>query len=452
MSQTYVAALSSTDEVSSEEEAELSRRSSSLPGAVLVDPFVRGVVRDDGLKVSEPAVWLLVVAVREYVRSLLQDSISTLSSVSTDQSLMAIEFSQSAIGSGNLNKGKSEEIQGSEKGPAEQLTGNKRRRITPLDIAMSLDGSRMCREGSLAGSVDHVGYERCYSSFTGKRLSLPPELHSMQTFVANSMVLALKRPKTEWRNQEPLAAEDSKHASSASLVPDVPMTDALTTPHDKPTRSKSIRSPTGGLGKEPKNLAAMKARVAALAAAPAAAEPIPIAPAPSSFAQATIISDAQTSSQTGGTRVGDNEAAASEVRPASVDRERPPSIPPRGRGRGFGVKNLAAMRARSASSTPPAMEKDVTGSPSSSQQPGDGMSLVPSSNTAARTNSASPSAVRAGAEQNGSPSGRPGKELRHLERSIIHTSTEGFSESTGGANENSTTQTDTLPLEGETTQ
>jgi hypothetical protein len=46
--------------------------------------------------------------------------------------------------------------------------------------------------------------------------------------------------------------------------------------------------------------------------------------------------------------VGDESVAAVAVmRPKPVEEKRAASVSPHGRGRGFGVKNLAAMRARS---------------------------------------------------------------------------------------------------------
>lgn len=295
------------------------------------------------MKVSEMAIWVIVVAVREYVRSLLNDTISNLESVTTEHSLAALDFSQCAMHSGNMGKARTTDCAtdmkqngSNEKGVAgiKQVTGQKRRCISSLDIAATLNRTRMAPEGSLAGSVEPLAYERCFhASLNGNCVSLTPAFDSVQSFIVDSIQSASKKQKHEWLVPSPVAAAQ----------PDLSTAEK---PSQK-ARNGSSHLSAGGLGKEAKNLAALKARADAMTAAPAP-ESIPIAPAPPTAPKVATVPDVMSDGQPS-LVAGDNGATVA----ATLERNRPPpSIPPRGRGRGFGVKNLAAMLARSASCTP----------------------------------------------------------------------------------------------------
>ena len=49
--------------------------SSCIPGALVVDPMVRDTVDASGMKISDNAMWLLTVAMKEHIKNILNDSI-----------------------------------------------------------------------------------------------------------------------------------------------------------------------------------------------------------------------------------------------------------------------------------------------------------------------------------------------------------------------------------------
>ena len=293
--------------------------------------MVRGIVHDDGFKVSESAVWLLVVAVRQYVASLLKRTISNLESVATNQSLPAIEFSQCAMRSGNMYK----------KGTPDSSTetkeaGTKRRRITPLDVATVLNAGGMGEEGLLGGSALRLAVERCsFASYDESQLFLSPGFDSVQSFIAESINLESKKPKHEWLDPDPAAERTLDDISPSSSQLNEKDTDQIP--------SKSSPLPAGGLGREAKNLAMLKARAAAAAAAANSDA--------ASASSARAIDGKPPDQSSPGTgkpfnQSGDNGASGADkqVLPQQGARS--------GKGKGFGVKNLAAMRARSVSASP----------------------------------------------------------------------------------------------------
>lgn len=350
MSHSVLSSESSDALAARKEIAQLPRHAPCLPGALSVDPIVRRIVRDDSMKVSETAIWVLIVAVREYVRSLLNDTISSLEAVATEHSLGALEFSQCAVRSGNMSGTKAADsaTDATQNGSNEksvvrinQVTGQKRRAIRSLDIAATLNRTRIAPEGSLAGSVQPLAFERCYHvSFNGSLASLPPAFDSVQSFIVDSIQSASKKPKHEWKDPALVAAADPDSSKAV-----------------KSSRNGSSHSPTGALGMEAKNLAEVDARAAAIVVA-REPESIPIAPvlptapfpaiamAPRTVPQTTATADSLSAGQPS-LIVGESAGADAVIRLKPTEGKKTPSISSLGRGRGFGVKNLAAMLARS---------------------------------------------------------------------------------------------------------
>jgi hypothetical protein len=64
---------------------EASRSTSSLqiPGSMVIDPLAREIANRDGLKVTENAIWALVIAAREYTLSVLRETVSFVEELKT---------------------------------------------------------------------------------------------------------------------------------------------------------------------------------------------------------------------------------------------------------------------------------------------------------------------------------------------------------------------------------
>lgn len=342
---------------SNREVEQVHRHSPCLPGALSIDPRVREIVRgESSLKVSETAVWLLIVSVRGYVQSLLKDTVSNLSSVDTEQSLEAVEFTQSATRSGNMGGGaeKNTEISDSGKKPAgkdKKAVPKKKRRISSLDIASALSGTRLSSRDSLGGSVSGVGYQRCcHVPLNGNQLSSVPTFGTVQSFIVDSIESASKKPKHEWRDPAPFPSP-----------PDAPFVPSPATPRASDAspkkRTATSRSPTGGPRQEAAHLALLQARAAASKATsvqPSAVSTTVSRPPPAAAPVKAIASPAiPATPPPAATNATEHQAGSRErniTPPVTARPSPPPTISPRGRGKGFGVKDLAAMRARN---TPP---------------------------------------------------------------------------------------------------
>lgn len=349
--------------IDKKEIADIHRHAPCLPGTLALDPKIREYIREEsGLKVSEPAIWLLVVSVREYVQSLLKDTVSNLSSVETKQALDAIEFSEASKRSGNMDdaekkipayEGMSTPTKENTNGSVtkETFENGKKRRITPLDLASAMTSTRLSAAGTLSGSVSHVAYERCcHMPFKEDHLFSPEAFGSVQSFVVDSMESASKKPRHD--PAPPVAAGASKEL-----------------PGKKPSGgTNSNVPPNGDTGKESKELAALKARAtAATVAANASAGRVPQADmarqVPAAIAMPiTRPAVPPTPPSTGRSTTQDRNATP----PASL-RPSPPAASPRGRGRGFATKDLAAMRARN---TPPKGTSPTAPSTTPQQQEG----------------------------------------------------------------------------------
>ena len=69
---------SATDEISHVDKCSPLRSvipSANLPGALIIDPFVRSSVKKQNMKVSEDAIWLATTAVREYATAILRNAV-----------------------------------------------------------------------------------------------------------------------------------------------------------------------------------------------------------------------------------------------------------------------------------------------------------------------------------------------------------------------------------------
>mmetsp|Transcript_9690 Transcript_9690/g.17639 ORF Transcript_9690/g.17639 Transcript_9690/m.17639 type:complete len:1161 (-) Transcript_9690:78-3560(-) len=359
--------------ISDKEVSQLHRHEPRLPGALAIDPLVRGIVRDESsLKVSENAIWLLIVATRQYTETVVKNTVSNLESIRCEHSLEPVDFATCDARSRNMRTPKSATKSGEVKNDSgtgqtsanakkppitpekKAPAGNKRRRVTPLDIAAALDGSHLSQGGrSLAGSVPSIASVRCFqSSFHSLQTTIPPSLDSVQSFIMERVESVAKRPRHEWRDPEAVhvalvAPERRQQSPQKKSIDAGSSTRTYTAPRQEPRKDVEFQAASAQEGGTPKATTAARpgAGVAGDEARPGTTMTVP-SPRVSNMPLAT-----------GLPRPG-NASMSPPPPPAGVIGS-PSSVSPRGKGRGFGVKDLAAMRARSGS-TPP---KQVNTSP-----------------------------------------------------------------------------------------
>jgi len=150
--------------------------SARLPGSIEVDPLVRKLTKREGLGVSESAIWFLVVAVREYAASVLEQSITNIEAIDSGQLPELPSFSQPVYskikGEGEKRKRSVNTAQ-----PLDPAKEKKRRIITSIDLADVLSSRPMAG----GGSTSRLVWERCISAAGSKMVSnIHPGLEAIQ--------------------------------------------------------------------------------------------------------------------------------------------------------------------------------------------------------------------------------------------------------------------------------
>lgn len=163
-----------------------------LPGALLVDPFVRSLAQREGLKVAENAVWLVMVGMREYVKSLLKNTI--VSSKAINEASELPDASALIRSIGPVAKERSTSLDGS-KHTAPALSAGKRKCITTLDLASYLMASPVtCGRGNPRAAA-----EQCYiNAFDPLLVTSQSGFESLQGYIASGIETTLpKKHKME---------------------------------------------------------------------------------------------------------------------------------------------------------------------------------------------------------------------------------------------------------------
>lgn len=243
-----------------------------LPGALLVDPYVRSAAQREGLKVSENAVWLVVVGMREYVKSLLKNTIATIDSVNEIRELplgsALLSPSEPVEKPGDISKANEAFVRTST-----TIMSGKRKRVSALDVAACLMSSPVNR----GHRANRLAFENCYlSAFDVHPVTSHGGFESIQHYVSSGITIASpKRPRTQKDSQfQPPEIAPHGGLADAKTISDRPQPDVLSNrPSAKsgsvapPHPTQARRSPIKGMGRGAKNLEALKARAAAAASA-----------------------------------------------------------------------------------------------------------------------------------------------------------------------------------------
>ncbi len=244
-----------------------------LPGALLVDPYVRSAAQREGLKVAENAVWLVVVGMREYVKSLLKNTIATMDSVNEIRELSR----DSALVTQSGPVAKARDVSTAHEDFVPTSTTNisgKRKRVSALDVAACLMSSPV----NNGRSVNRLAIENCYlSAFDVHPATSLSGFESIRSYVASGITIASpKRPRTQKDSHfQPPEITPQGGVAEAKTISDRPQPDIQSNrpsaksgsvPPPHPTQAR--RSPSiKGMGRGAKNLEALKARAAAAASA-----------------------------------------------------------------------------------------------------------------------------------------------------------------------------------------
>jgi hypothetical protein len=321
-----------------------------IPGALSIDPLVRAAAQSANLNVSENAVWLLIVGAKEYANSVLRNCVDWKKSISVGEvpkrppvvrlgQKEAVNKKDPTRKAGAQPKDKSMPTQRISALDVHTFTAN-----MPVGATTSLGGavSRLAYEHSLVSSLD-TSYE------TGGRA--PDDLRDfIMARITNGQ--SLVSPAEAKKRGAPTQAQvDSTINIKEKEDPNAKQ-------KEQTASVKGRKSPFGGKGRGAKDLASLRARSSTIkstaGAVPGNTDTHTTVPTQETqSAVSTSISMATAGAASAGaaadtTKLSQSPPSSTTAESSSAPNQ--PASPAARRGKGFGVKNLAAMLARTSSS------------------------------------------------------------------------------------------------------
>ena len=275
-----------------------------IPGALSIDPKVRNAAAKEGLTPSENAIWLLVVAAREYASTVLK------SCTEVKRSAIMGKYARVPLPRPHTLSYKPKPGEASRKSnPTPRATQTPRTsgksgplRITAFDVHALITQLPMGAAGSLAGTVSRQLFETTlmHSVDTGSSLNGGERFDSLRRFIV-SRINAHAAQAT---------SETSRKAAKVTLT------------------KEDRKSPHGGLGRGAKDLASLWARSTV--------------PSKNEGGNSAEKSDVGSHQQT-----ANGQNTGSQAAPVPTEAQQQGDAQSAGRrGKGSGVKNLRAMLAR----------------------------------------------------------------------------------------------------------
>lgn len=372
------------------------QRSFRIPGAMAIDPYMRALAQAKGMKVSDNAVWLLVIAMKEYTKTMLKSCIDTSEAVEKGQIPPYPPLRNRVLH-------KKRDIGTDVDSPRNNMAASGPAKcITSFDVYTASSSMSIgdCRStgGALSRSTFERGLAAAFDSglFIGgsefQRVrkiitsSMEPSLVPAAKSGANSstpssLSVSVRVPTNPQRMPLPPATATALTVTSpvgspnnptnvptATSVPPKPATSASPQPPQTEYGRKSPGQGTGR-GRGAKDLAALRMR--------------------SSFSRSSVGSESGDAGSTSAASATAAAAAAVAAQEKALEANVPPSLSDKvdvrasptnenqtsqspspdsksqgsagRRGMGIGMKNLAAMRARSITSVPKSPEQQEDG-------------------------------------------------------------------------------------------
>lgn len=320
---------------------------SRIPGAIAIDPNVRARAHQLGMKVSENAVWLLVAAAKEYADSVLKSVIA---------SVKAIDAGQVPVRNPKHQITRRMKVSPTKNGisPVESTLPSKMIRcITATEVHALTARMHTGAVLSLGGSVSRLSFERSlFSSLDMSAATVVNSSDEVRQFITSELLSSIEaKPASIQMNETKVGIPMTQNSETSR-------SDAPAEGQKRLSAARNIvpRPPIGGMGRGAKDLAALKARasvtskdnvggpVAAAQSLPS--EPSPTVPPPEASTSATEPLPVENPGVQNGVTTDDEERRSLQSRPP-MPKHQPVGVSRKGKG--FGVKNLRAMMARSTS-------------------------------------------------------------------------------------------------------
>lgn len=329
--------------------------SSCIPGALVVDPMIRETVEASDMKVTDSAMWLLTVALKEHIKNILNDSIEYKKGLKKGEVFpQAIHYPNVLASNSNKNrkisKGRSS---------AASLENGRKKRINSIDLFAALNMLPSGQPSSIGGSVTRVSLEQTFLSGFNSIPSFDTgnTFKDVHSFVSNTLTEMAKNRKPEEKKGKAPHTKSTENLTSknrnANSTPG--QEDSAKTPSTVKT-SKSIATPIASLESPPlvQNLSPAVVQTPVLDSSTPKIDASALASEKQNHA-ATSNAPATDGLQ----GVGSGASGAKETKATNVEKPvqkataggLPSQAGPQRSGAGRGAKNLAALMARAAESS-----------------------------------------------------------------------------------------------------
>lgn len=291
--------------------------SCSIPGALTVDPLVRKIADECDMQVSELAVWMMVVAVREHATNVLRAALSQKEGMEQQELVPRTFRFPNVLANATKPPPKKDSNQESGKPSTADKATRAQRKLTVLDIYAGSSTMPCGHVGSLGGSLSRDVLERSlHAAFDHLPVVPKDDFVQVQHFITEQIFGEARTRKvpTKSRDDERETRGDDVHRNVNVTM--------------KQRNSFAVPAPAPAQTRQPQ----------VPAESPVTTEALPKA-VPNAVQEST------------------HQDMVTQTPEASIDDSSAQKLLPRGMGRG--AKDLAALMRRTSTSTPPIQENVV---------------------------------------------------------------------------------------------
>ena len=186
--------------------------SSCIPGALVVDPMIRGTVEAGGMKVTDNAMWLLTVALKEHIKNILNDSIEYKKGLRKGEIYpQAIHYPNVLASSSNKNRKISKGRTSSA-----SLDNGRKKQINSIDLFAALNMLPSGQPSSIGGSVSRMSLEQTFLSGFNSIPSFDTGMgfKDVQGFISNTITEMAKTRLPEEKKAKAYNLKSSENSAS----------------------------------------------------------------------------------------------------------------------------------------------------------------------------------------------------------------------------------------------
>jgi hypothetical protein len=194
--------------------------SSCIPGALVVDPFFRDTAEENGLEVTDNAMWVLTVALKEHVKNILNDSIK-FKKCTEKAEIYPQSLHYPNLLSSVANKLRKESKGKTATAPQEKEEIGLKKQLNSMDIFSALNLLPSGHIGSTGGSVSRVSIEQTFlSAFNSMPLFIAGnDFRDVQGFISNNIMDMAKNRKPEEKKTRGSHIRSIESKAETSLQP-----------------------------------------------------------------------------------------------------------------------------------------------------------------------------------------------------------------------------------------